>query len=111
MTVSREDARRIADLARLELTDDELDRLAGDMRDILGHVDALRAVNIPDDDRGHDHSEPSAPGPGPLRPDEPTRDPLVEGLPSFAPETSSGFITLPRLASHEDEPGPEGEVG
>lgn len=111
MTLTREDARRIAELARLELTDDELDRLARDMRDILGHVDALRAVDLPEDDGGDVPPDVNGPGPGALRHDEPARDPLTAPLPSFAPETIEGFFALPRLASHEEEGGPDRDGG
>lgn len=117
MAVGREDVRRIAALARLELTDEELDTLAGDMRDILAHVDALRTADLTDDDIDdahprHLHSPlAEAPARGGLRRDAPATDALSTDIASFAPELRDGFFTLPRLASHAEEAGPEGEGG
>jgi aspartyl-tRNA(Asn)/glutamyl-tRNA(Gln) amidotransferase subunit C len=42
---SRDDARRIADLARIELTADELDLFARQLGDILGYVEQVRALD------------------------------------------------------------------
>lgn len=47
-SLTRRDVEDIALLARLELDDDELERLRGDLTIILDHVDALRAVDTSD---------------------------------------------------------------
>ena len=41
MSVDRDEVLRIAGLARLRLTDEELERMIGDLNSILEHVDAL----------------------------------------------------------------------
>jgi len=42
--LSKDDVAQIADLARLALTDDELESLRGDLSAILSHMDELAAV-------------------------------------------------------------------
>ena len=44
MKITREEARRIADLAHLEFDDASLDRLAGEMTKILGYIERLPDV-------------------------------------------------------------------
>jgi len=44
MKIDRDEARRIADLAHLELTDEALERMAAEMTKILTYIDQLREV-------------------------------------------------------------------
>ena len=46
MRISREDVRRVAELARLELTADEEERLCGDLGAILGYVEKLGELDL-----------------------------------------------------------------
>jgi aspartyl-tRNA(Asn)/glutamyl-tRNA(Gln) amidotransferase subunit C len=45
MSISRAEVEKISLLARLRLSDDELDRMTRQMGDILGYFDLLSAVN------------------------------------------------------------------
>ena len=45
MELSRDDVRKVADLARLKVTDGELDSLADDLRAIIGYVQILNEVD------------------------------------------------------------------
>jgi aspartyl-tRNA(Asn)/glutamyl-tRNA(Gln) amidotransferase subunit C len=45
-TISRVEVARLAKLARLALTDDELDSFAGQIDAILGYVGAIQAVDV-----------------------------------------------------------------
>lgn len=45
MKIDRDEARRIADLAHLELTDEALERMAAEMTKILTYIDQLREVS------------------------------------------------------------------
>ncbi len=45
-TISRDDIAKLAKLARLALTDDELDAFAGQLDSILGYVGAIQAVDV-----------------------------------------------------------------
>ncbi len=44
--ISREEVAHLARLARLALTDDELDSYAGQLDAILGHVSQIQAVDV-----------------------------------------------------------------
>ncbi|HKO54301.1 MAG TPA: Asp-tRNA(Asn)/Glu-tRNA(Gln) amidotransferase subunit GatC, partial [Thermoanaerobaculia bacterium] len=46
MKIDRDEARRIADLAHLELTDEALERMAAEMTKILTYIDQLREVAL-----------------------------------------------------------------
>lgn len=46
MQLSREETAHVAWLARLALTDDELDRFAGQLSAVLSHIDKLREVDV-----------------------------------------------------------------
>jgi aspartyl-tRNA(Asn)/glutamyl-tRNA(Gln) amidotransferase subunit C len=45
MELSRDDVRKVADLARLKLSDAELDSLGNDLRAIVGYVQVLNEVD------------------------------------------------------------------
>ena len=45
MSLSHQDMKRLAELARLELSEEELLHLEKDMQSILGYVDRLQAVD------------------------------------------------------------------
>lgn len=45
MELSRDDVRKVAALARLKVTEDELDSLASDLRAIIGYVQVLNEVD------------------------------------------------------------------
>ncbi|HKO01649.1 MAG TPA: Asp-tRNA(Asn)/Glu-tRNA(Gln) amidotransferase subunit GatC [Thermoanaerobaculia bacterium] len=46
MQIDRDEARRIAKLAHIEMDDAALDRMAAEMTQILGYIDQLREVNV-----------------------------------------------------------------
>jgi aspartyl-tRNA(Asn)/glutamyl-tRNA(Gln) amidotransferase subunit C len=46
--LTREEVAHVALLARLELTDDELDMFTGQLADILGHADDIEALDVAD---------------------------------------------------------------
>lgn len=89
---------RVAALARLELTEEERDRLLGELESVLGHLDVLRRADLSD-----------APAPGdagsaaPLRRDEIAFDPLQRPLAELAPEWADGFFLLPRIPAFGGE--------
>ena len=45
MKLTKDDVRKLAHLARLNLTDEELSSLANELTDILDYVDVLKEVN------------------------------------------------------------------
>lgn len=48
MRLDREQVAHVAWLARLALTDEELDRYASQLSDILGHIEKLQALPVDD---------------------------------------------------------------
>lgn len=97
MTIDRRDVARIADLARLDIAEDELDSLARECRAILEHFEVLREAELPEtpelEGAPEAHEPPSqraGPDPLRLRPDE------------IAPAWVEGFFVLPRLAALDD---------
>jgi aspartyl/glutamyl-tRNA(Asn/Gln) amidotransferase C subunit len=89
MSVDRSDAERMAELARLSLDGQEMERLLEDLNRILDHVRVLQGIDAPE-------------GPEPEVGHGPTRDPaadapdaLVHPLAAFAPELRDGFFVVP----------------
>lgn len=96
MSVSFDDVRRIAMLARLGIDDARLPELARELSGILEHMAVLQRVDVggtPDD------AGPAVAG-TPLRPDVGPPIPLRRPLSEFAPEVRDGFLIVPRLATH-----------
>ncbi len=46
MALSESDVRHVALLARLELTDDEIERFRTDLNSILGHIDEIQRLDL-----------------------------------------------------------------
>jgi aspartyl-tRNA(Asn)/glutamyl-tRNA(Gln) amidotransferase subunit C len=103
--IDRSQVRHVANLARLELDTDDLDRLAGEMASILSHFEELSEVELPHEDGPGDRG--LAPR---LRGDDVASDPLAFGPSEMAPEWRDGFFVVPRLpaldSSQPDEDGP-----
>lgn len=98
--VDEDEVRRVARLARLELEEDEVARLADELGRILDHVDELRELELDGVEEGGD-------APPALRPDVPSPDPMAAGPERAAPDWRDGYFVVPRLPGME---GPDGEV-
>ncbi|HEX5580397.1 MAG TPA: Asp-tRNA(Asn)/Glu-tRNA(Gln) amidotransferase subunit GatC [Gemmatimonadaceae bacterium] len=97
MSVSEQDVRHIAALARLGLDEASVSRLATELNGILAHMEELNAV----DTAGVDAITGVGSGGTPLRVDSGPQYPLRRGREDFAPEMRDGFFIVPRLATHE----------
>ena len=97
MSVTIHDVRHVAALARLGLTDERASALVQEMNTILGHMDALSAV----DTAGVDAVAGVGAGGLPVRADKGSPVPLARSLDAFAPSVRDGFILVPRLATHD----------
>lgn len=109
MAVDRDEVLRAAALARLELSDDEVESLARDLAGILAHVEALggaddgaAAADVPAAD-----FEGTAAGGSGGRGDEPGSDSLSGGVDGIAPDFRDEFFVVPRLASHDTSSDPD----
>ena len=97
MSVTTDEVRKVADLARLAIAEGRLPSLVAELNRILGHMDVLSKVKTGE----------SVPAEGvgaagtPLRPDEGGAVPLQRPIGDFAPAVRDGFILVPRLATHD----------
>ena len=91
MKITREEARRIADLAHLEFDEPSLDRLASDMTAILGYVEQIGMV------ASAAETVEMTPAATPFREDEvrPSLDRSV--VEANAPDWSDGFFVVPKV--------------
>jgi aspartyl-tRNA(Asn)/glutamyl-tRNA(Gln) amidotransferase subunit C len=90
MALSKEQIQHLAKLARIEITEDEIQQLASQLSDILVHFEALEEVNT-------DDVIPTA-HPAPLRnimrSDEIGASLTREEVLELAPETENGLIRV-----------------
>ena len=93
MSVDKAAVARIAGLARIEVEDDELAPLAGELSHILGWVEQLNEVETA-------RVEPMAAVmaiPPRMRADEVTDGDRVEDILADAPERQDGFFVVPKV--------------
>lgn len=93
MAVSTDEVKRIASLARLELTEDEAARMAGELSQILdfaASIDELDTANVPATSHVLDMTDV-------VRPDEPGRSLDRETVLAQAPESEDGCFLAPRI--------------
>ena len=95
MAVSEADVRHVAGLARLGLSDERVRALAGELNQILVHMDVLSKVKT-----DAAPVDGVAAGGMPLRLDAGPPYALARPLETFAPSTRDAFILVPRLATH-----------
>lgn len=100
MSVTRAHAERIAALARLRFSHDELSRLTEELNHILEHVEALKSVEeVPQLEAEPEPEVSSTRGVGAEDPDG-----LRVGLERLAPDWQDGFFVVPPLPGlHEGE--------
>jgi aspartyl-tRNA(Asn)/glutamyl-tRNA(Gln) amidotransferase subunit C len=98
VSVTHDEVRRIAELARLAIPDAQLPELAAQLNGILEHVDALSRVPT----AGVDPATGVGAAGMPLRADAGPPYPLERARDEIAPAMRDGFFLVPRLATHED---------
>lgn len=96
MSVSPDDVRQVAALARLALDEAHVTSLVADLNTILGHMAVLQAVQL---DVAREDDAPSMPST--LRADTPGAVTLATPRMAFAPSAREGFFLVPRLDTHE----------
>lgn len=90
MPITPDDVRAIARLARLELSEEEVERMGGEMAKILDYIAQLEEVET---DRAAEPEDPDRP----LRPDVVEPWPDVKPLHDEAPEIEDGYVKVPRV--------------
>ena len=97
MSVTPDDVKHVAALARLGMNDERAREFTVQLNTILSHMDVLARVST-------GRAEPVV-GIGaesaPMAPDTGASVPLARPLETIAPAMRDGFFLVPRLASHE----------
>ena len=104
MSVSEQDVRHVAALARLGLADDRVQSLVGELNGILEHMDVLQQVDIGDASLDPDPSHGMR-----TRDDVPNPIALHRRREEFAPSMRDGFFLVPRLSTHGTAEGADDE--
>jgi aspartyl-tRNA(Asn)/glutamyl-tRNA(Gln) amidotransferase subunit C len=95
MKLSREEVLKIANLARLNLTDAEVEKYTKELSSILDYVEKLNTLDV-------SAIEPTAHAvfiPTPFRDDEMVADTTREGSLQNAPDREGDFFKVPRVIS------------
>ncbi|MGA0920094.1 MAG: Asp-tRNA(Asn)/Glu-tRNA(Gln) amidotransferase subunit GatC [Gemmatimonadaceae bacterium] len=98
MSVTPDDVRQVAALARLTIPEAELASYVSQLNAILGHMETLQQVPS---SGAADAAEAARPGMA-LREDVVGAIPLTRPPADFAPQMREGFFLVPRLSTHED---------
>ncbi|MCC6348033.1 MAG: Asp-tRNA(Asn)/Glu-tRNA(Gln) amidotransferase subunit GatC [Candidatus Eisenbacteria bacterium] len=96
MTIDASEVRRVAALAKLELAEGSLERVAGELSSVLEFAATLNALDLAD-------CEPAAfaPADAPLRADAPDGRTLgAEDVLAGAPETRDGCFVVPPIVEN-----------
>ena len=91
MSVDREQARRIAALARIRFEDADLTRITNELNHILHHVAALRSLENASAEAMPEERLATRPEAAD------TPDALRDGIGPFAPDWRDGFFVVPPL--------------
>jgi len=98
MSVTENEVRHVAALARLGLEPERIPTIAAELNGILAHMEVLSKVDT------SMHAAVTGVGAAgtPLRVDGGNQIPLARPREAFAPSMRDGFLLVPRLATHED---------
>ena len=87
----------VAGLARLKLSDDEVDRMAGELSKVLDHIEKIGELDL----TGVAPTSHVIDVTGALRPDEPTKSLPVNVVLAAAPERINGGFGVPSPGAAE----------
>ena len=91
--ISPEDVRHVARLARLAVSDEELERMRAEMSAILDYMDKLRAL----DTKGVEPTSHSVPLRNVMREDEPMPSLPLDDMLANAPDRDGDTFRVPRI--------------
>jgi aspartyl-tRNA(Asn)/glutamyl-tRNA(Gln) amidotransferase subunit C len=93
MSIDKETARRVAHLARIEVAEDQLENLAGELNGILGFMEQLNEVDV----EGVEPMTSVTPMRLPRRADVVTDGDQQAAVLKNAPEAREGFFAVPKV--------------
>lgn len=93
MTIDRATVDHVARLARLDLSEEERERMRGELSDILEHVETIQGMDL-EDVEPTSHALPIK---NIMRPDEVKRSLTVDDALANAPEREDGRFRVPRI--------------
>lgn len=93
MAVDRETVKRVAHLARIAVSDDEVEKLRGDLNTILGFVEQLNEVDV----TGVEPMTAVVTMKMKMRPDVVTAGEAAEAVTANAPTRQEHFFVVPKV--------------
>lgn len=93
MAIDKDTARRVAHLARIEVDEGDLDRVAAELSGILGFMEQLGEVDV----SGVEPMTSVTPMALPLRADAVTDGGIRTAVLANAPDARRGFFAVPRV--------------
>lgn len=93
MSIDKETARRVAHLARIEVAEDQLEHLAGELNGILGFMEQLNEVDV----EGVEPMTSVTPMRLPRRADVVTDGNKQAAILKNAPDAREGFFAVPKV--------------
>lgn len=93
MSLSKETVEYVANLSRIELAKEELEKISRQLESIIGFIDALRSANVTDVEPT-DHIVPVN---NRLRSDEPRGSLPIEKTLANAPHKDGRFFVVPKV--------------
>jgi aspartyl-tRNA(Asn)/glutamyl-tRNA(Gln) amidotransferase subunit C len=98
MKISREDVLRVAELAHLELSPEEVETYLGQLDEILTYVDKLKELDVTKVEPMAQVLFPQASGAHPeLRDDTPRPCDVADAVLSRAPDAEKPFFRVPKV--------------
>lgn len=93
MSIDKKTARRVAHLARIEVADDQLDKLASELSNILGFMEQLNEVDV----EGVEAMASVTPMALKRREDVVTDGGYPDKILANAPDAREGFFAVPKV--------------
>ncbi|NLV32477.1 MAG: Asp-tRNA(Asn)/Glu-tRNA(Gln) amidotransferase subunit GatC [Acidobacteria bacterium] len=97
MSITREEVLKMAQLARLEFSEEELDGFTAQFQGILDYIEQLRQVDVEGVEPTSHVSLPADFDPRMYREDEPRESLSVEEALGGAPDPASGHFRVPKV--------------
>ncbi|MCS7264932.1 MAG: Asp-tRNA(Asn)/Glu-tRNA(Gln) amidotransferase subunit GatC [Armatimonadetes bacterium] len=93
MPLSREEVLHVALLARLELSEEEIERYAWELNRVLEHIEKLKELDV----EGVEPTSHAVPLSNVFRPDKPSEPMPKEEVLMNAPDAVDGYFRVPRV--------------